>query len=108
MVGAVKHKSPRFINNNRSFIIPTNHLPDFGRENENHLYQIQHQEQINGSTIMRYWHCIAWIASVISENIGLINNEERWYEDTSGNILPNEISDSFFIFNKGALYKVIN
>ena len=28
--------------------------------------------------------CIAWMANVIDENVQLIEQEERWYEDTSG------------------------
>ena len=35
MVTSVKHGVPRQVNNNSPFYITTNHVPDFGNEDEN-------------------------------------------------------------------------
>ncbi len=76
MVGAVKHKSHRFINNNSPFYITTNHLPDFGDENENVLRRLSVftttplPNPTPGADKWMYdnaMHCIAWIASVIDD-----------------------------------------
>jgi hypothetical protein len=94
MVGAVKHKEPRSFYNNSPFYITTNQLPNFGEENEN----VYRRTQVfrtralpvptPGADQWIFDHamdCIAWMANVITENIQLIEQEERWYEDTSGN-----------------------
>ncbi len=99
-------KSSRFINNNCPFYITTDHLPDFGDENENVLRRLSVftttplPNPTPGADKWMYdnaMHCIAWIASVINDNINLVSNEERWYEDMSGNNLPNEMIHSSYL-----------
>ena len=41
--------------------------------------------------------CIAWMANVINENVQLIEQEERWYEDTSGKYFYGTVN-LFFMF----------
>jgi hypothetical protein len=46
--------------------------------------------------------CIAWMANVINENIQLIEQEERWYEDTSGhNLMTKYFTLTLVIMNDG-------
>ena len=91
----VKHKEPRPLLNNSPYYITTTDLPAFGNENH-HVYrrtQVFRNRSLPsppGADQRIYDHamdCIAWMANVINENIQLIEQEERWYEGTSGNNL---------------------
>ena len=73
MVTSVKHGVPRQVNNS-PFYITTNHVPDFGKEDENVkcgiaiFNTISLPEAISGIDRWIYdnaMHCIAWVAEEI-------------------------------------------
>ena len=97
MVTSVKHGVPRQVNNNSPFYITTNHVPDFGNEDENVKRRIaifnttSLPEAISGIDRWIYdnaMHCIAWVAEEIQRHQNLISEDEIWLENASNLVVP--------------------
>ena len=71
------------------FYITSTHPPHLGH---NDRYAIVHETRSLpnfrlGTDAWMYDHamdCIAWIAEKINQNLEVVENEERWYEDLTG------------------------
>ena len=92
MVIAVKHGNPRTVFNNSPYYITTNHVPDFGDEDENvrRRVDIFVKESLPhprpGIDCWLYGNamdCIAWMAEEISANRHVIPESDLWYEGTT-------------------------
>ena len=97
MVTSVNHGVPRQVNNNSPFYITTNHVPDFGNEDENVKRRIaifnttSLPEAISGIDRWIYdnaMHCIAWVAEEIRRHQNLISEDEIWFENASSLVVP--------------------
>ena len=90
MVTAVKHGLPKTVLNNSPYYITTNHLPTFGKDEEENvqrriaIFQTKSLPQfIPGIDRWIYDHamdCITWIAQEIAANRHHIDPHELWYE----------------------------
>ena len=89
MVTAVKHGQPRTVLNNSPYYIATNHVPDFGDEDENVRRRIdiftteslpRTRPGVNRWLCDHAMDCVAWIAEEINANRHLIPEHELWYE----------------------------
>ena len=92
MVTAVKHGNPRTVLNNSPYYITTNHVPDFGDEDENVRRRVDiflteslphPRSGINRWLYDNAMHCVAWMAKEISANRHFIPESELWYEGTT-------------------------
>lgn len=89
MVSAVKHGPAKCIMNNSPYYITTNNVPDFGREDENVKRRIavfttkSLPQTLPGVDRWIFDHamdCVAWMASEITSNHAMIDDDELWYE----------------------------
>lgn len=89
LVTAVKHEAPRCVMNNSPFYITTNHVPNFGKEDENVKRRIavfnttSLPQTLPGVDRWIFDHamdCVAWMAEEINLNHHHIQSHELWYE----------------------------
>jgi hypothetical protein len=105
MITAVKHAQPRRVMNNSPYYITTNHLPDFGDENDN----VQRRIQVFTTTSLpsttpnadrwiydNAMDCIVWITEELERHHHHIANDELWYEENVSETLMMEGGPSLF------------
>lgn len=115
MVTAVKHGLPRSVMNNSPFYITTNHVPDFGDEDENVKRRIavfetsslpQTLPGVDRWIYDNAMHCIAWMANEISNNHELVDPEELWYEPGNAEAHIIENNEGLKLFEASRLSQI--
>ena len=103
MVTAVKHEAPRCVTNNNPFYITTNHVPNFGEEDENVKRRIAIYKTASLPVTLPgvdRWmfdyamDCVAWLVNQINANINIVDEDELWYE-------PGYLTDTTIVNNEG-------
>ena len=100
---AKKNQQPDLIDNRPPFYITTNDVPYSGEDDENVHRRIRvfNTKSIKDDKLIKnvdQWcdvhamYCIVWTANELNENIGIVDNDERWYENAPPvvNIVTNE------------------
>ena len=112
MVTAVKHGVPRTVLNNSPYYITTNHVPDFGDEDENVRRRIdiftteslpRPRPGINRWLYDHAMDCIAWIADEINGNRDVISDTELWYEGSNSEPLTIAANEGELLFDNARL-----
>ena len=115
MVTAVKHGNPRTVLNNSPYYITTNHVPDFGDEDENVRRQVdifqteslQHPRPgINRWLYDHAMDCVAWIAEEISAKRHLIPESDLWYEGTTSEPLTISANEGEMLLGNARLRRI--
>ena len=93
MISAVKYEKARMFINNSAFYITTNHVPNFGKDEDANVKRrlkiFETKSMQNPSSKIEPWyrqnsmHCIAWTANEITRHRQLIDKDELWYEDVT-------------------------
>ena len=105
MITAVTHAQPRRVMNNSPYYITTNHVPDFGDENDN----VQRRIQVFTTTSLPLttpnadqWiydnamDCIVWMTEELERHHHHIANNELWYEQNVSETLMMDGGPSLF------------
>ena len=115
MVTAVKHGQPRTVLNNSPYYITTNHVPDFGEEDENVRRRIdiftteslpRTRPGVNRWLYDHAMDCVAWIAEEINANRHLIPEHELWYEAGDSERLTISANEGQSLFNNSQLRRI--
>lgn len=115
MVTAVKHGSPRTVLNNSPYYITTNHVPDFGTDDENVERRIQIfntqslPETLPGIDRWIYdnaMHCVAWIAEEINANRDMVVAHELWYEPDDARMLTIKANEGETLFSNEQIRRI--
>ena len=112
MVTAVKHGKPRTVFNNSPYYITTNHVPDFGDDDENVRRRVDifiteslpHPRP--GMNRWLYDHamdCAAWMAEEISVKRHLIPESDLWYEGTTSEPLTVSANEREMLLDQARL-----
>ena len=108
MVKSVKHQTGKCIINSSPFYITTNHVPNFGNEDENVKRRIiafetkslsETRPGIDKWLCKNAMDCNVWTAEEIEHHRSLIDSDELWYEK---DCTPND-EDDFALTSVSAL-----
>ena len=114
MVTAVKHGNPRTVLNNSPYYI-TNHVADFGDEDENVrrrvdiflMESLPHpRPDINRWLYDNAMHCVAWMAKEISASRHFIPESELWYEGTTSEPLTISANEGEMLLDNARLRRI--
>lgn len=112
MVTAVKYVVPRTVLNNSPYYIKTNHVPDFGDEDENvrkRIYIFTTESLPRPRPGIDRWlydhamDCVAWIADEINANRDVISDTELWYEGSNSEPLTIPANEGELLFDNARL-----
>ena len=112
---AVKHGNPRTVLNNSPYYITTNHVPDFGEEDENvrrrvDIFQtesLQHPRPgINRWLYDHAMDCVAWMAEEISAKRHLIPESDLWYEGTTSEPLTISANEGEMLLDNARIRRI--